>query len=75
MSSETEYNKIRYDKSSELELLSIGYKRISEYLQQAIKDGYENAFFIMANRAVINLQIPISIAVEDNKDINVILYQ
>lgn len=75
MSSETAYNKIRYDKSSELELLSISYKRISEYLQQAIKDGYENAFFIMANRAVINLQIPISIAVEDNKNINVILYQ
>lgn len=75
ISSEAVYNKIKYDKISNLELLSISHKRISDYLQQAIKDGYENAFFIMANRSVINLQIPISIAIEDNKDINVILYQ
>lgn len=75
LSIEAVYNRLRYEKNSNLDLLNIGHERISEYLVKAIEDGYDNAFFILPNRSVVNLSIPVKIALEENKDINVAMYQ
>lgn len=75
LSIEACYNRLRYEKNSGLELLSIGYERISDYLKKAIEEGYDNALFILPNRAMVNLSIPVKIALEENKEINVIMYQ
>lgn len=75
LSIEAVYNRLRYEKNSNLDLLNIGHERISEYLVKAIEDGYDNAFFILPNRLVVNLSIPVKIALEENKDINVAMYQ
>ncbi len=69
------YNRLRFDRNSNLELLSISHERVSEYLKKAIADGYDNAFFILPNRSTINLAIPVKIALEENKEINVAMYQ
>ncbi len=75
LSIESCYNRLRFEKKSNLELLSISHERVSDYLKKAIADGYDNAFFILPNRAIINLAIPVKIALEENKEINVAMYQ
>lgn len=75
LSIESCYNRLRFEKNSNLELLSIGHERVSEYIRQAKEDGYDNAFFILPNRSTVNLAIPVKIALEENKDINVAMYQ
>lgn len=75
LSIEAVYNRLRYEKNSNLDLINIGHERISEYLAKAIEEGYDNAFFILPNRSVVNLSIPVKIALEENKDIKVAMYQ
>ncbi len=72
---EAAYNKLRLDNDSNLELLAISHERVSDYLKAAINDGYDNAFFILPNRTIVNLDIPVKIALEENKEINVAMYQ
>lgn len=75
LSIESCYNRLRFEHNSSLELLSIGHERVSEYIKEAISEGYDNAFFILPNRSTVNLAIPVKIALEENKEINVAMYQ
>lgn len=75
LSIEATYNRLRLDKNSTLELVTIDHESVSRYLKEAINDGYENAFFILPNRSIANLDIPVKIALEENKEINVAMYQ
>ena len=54
LSVEGAYNRLRLDKDSSVELLSVSHERVSQYLKEAIKDGYDNAFFILPNRTIVN---------------------
>ncbi len=69
------YNRLRFDKNSNVDILTNSYERVSQYLAKAKEDGYDNAFFILPNRSIVNLDIPVKIAIEDNKNINAVMYQ
>ncbi|MBE6137314.1 MAG: hypothetical protein E7176_02840 [Erysipelotrichaceae bacterium] len=63
------YNRIRLDKKARVRTEFKNYSDISDSIQKAKKQGYEQVLFIIPPKDFSNLYVSISIAISENKDI------